>query len=84
MSFLYIFDQKLISEVSSKFNKYFLGTNQSVHSTLSDLVCHYQTNPITLKGGEVLLEPVGQDKTPPDYEELFQPFENFDKQNEGN
>uniref|UniRef100_A0A1I8BYH9 SH2 domain-containing protein n=1 Tax=Meloidogyne hapla TaxID=6305 RepID=A0A1I8BYH9_MELHA len=58
----------------------FMGTNQLVHSTLAELVFYYQTHPITLKGGEVLLEPVGQDKTPPDYEDLFQPFEDFNKQ----
>lgn len=52
----------------------FMGTNQLVHSTLSELVFYYQTHPITLKGSEVLIEPVGQDKTPPDYEDLFQPF----------
>ncbi|CAK5071170.1 unnamed protein product [Meloidogyne enterolobii] len=52
----------------------FMGTNQLVHSTLAELVFYYQTHPITLKGSEVLIEPVGQDKTPPDYEDLFQPF----------
>lgn len=49
----------------------FMGTNQMVHPTLGELIAHHQGQPITAKGGELLREPVGQEKIPPDYEDLF-------------
>lgn len=49
----------------------FMGTNQLVHVTLMDLVNHHKMHPITMKGGEVLHEAVGQERHPPDYDELF-------------
>ncbi|KAI1728012.1 SH2 domain-containing protein [Ditylenchus destructor] len=49
----------------------FLGTNQLVHSTLFELVQYHETAPITPKGKEILMKPVGQIGEVPDYTDLF-------------
>ncbi|KAI1727207.1 SH2 domain-containing protein 4A [Ditylenchus destructor] len=49
----------------------FLGTNQLVHSTLFELVQYHETAPITPKGKEILMKPVGQIGEVPDFADLF-------------
>ncbi|MGH0154031.1 UNVERIFIED_CONTAM: hypothetical protein FKN15_059867 [Acipenser sinensis] len=50
----------------------FLGVEQLVHSTLSDLVQYHKVEPITMMGREQLLEPCGQTGNCLDYSDLFQ------------
>lgn len=50
----------------------FLGVEQLVHSTLSDLVEYHKVEPITMMGREQLLEPCGQTGNCLDYSDLFQ------------
>lgn len=49
----------------------FFGTEQRVHPSLNELINYHKRNPVSGLGQEILRNPVGQDKTPPDYEELF-------------
>ncbi|XP_038648579.1 SH2 domain-containing protein 4B [Scyliorhinus canicula] len=49
----------------------FFGVDQLQHATLVDLVDYHKEEPITLAGAELLLEPCGQFKDPPDYAHLF-------------
>jgi hypothetical protein len=49
----------------------FFGDNQHVHFSLSDLLEHHRTNPISSAGQELLQTPLGQVQDPPDYQELI-------------
>ncbi|KAI6176144.1 SH2 domain-containing protein 4B [Aphelenchoides bicaudatus] len=50
----------------------FLGTNQIVHDSLAALVEYHEEKPITSKGRELLLYPIGQlNASVPDYLDLF-------------
>ncbi|KAK3092097.1 hypothetical protein FSP39_025151 [Pinctada imbricata] len=51
----------------------FFGANQVQHKSLEDLINFHKKNLITAIGEEKLLNPVGQQKEPPDYQELMQP-----------
>ncbi|KFD46056.1 hypothetical protein M514_13060 [Trichuris suis] len=53
---------------------HFIGSTQIVHSSLNELVDHHRFTPITDAGVEVLREPIGQAKLPPDYAELLDLF----------
>uniref|UniRef100_A0A5S6QYG4 SH2 domain-containing protein n=1 Tax=Trichuris muris TaxID=70415 RepID=A0A5S6QYG4_TRIMR len=53
---------------------HFVGSTQLVHASLNELVDHHRFTPITDAGVEVLREPVGQSKLPPDYSELLDLF----------
>lgn len=48
------------------------GTEQKVHASLNELVAYHKRYPISGLGQELLKYPVGQEKDPPDYVELFQ------------
>ncbi|KFW85744.1 SH2 domain-containing protein 4B [Manacus vitellinus] len=50
----------------------FLGVDPNRHATLTDLVDFHKEEIITSSGGELLLEPCGQQKNPPDYSPLFE------------
>ncbi|CAH2321355.1 Hypothetical predicted protein [Pelobates cultripes] len=50
----------------------FLGVDPNRHATLTDLVDFHKEEVITSSGGELLVEPCGQVKTPPDYSMLFE------------
>ncbi|XP_067850500.1 SH2 domain-containing protein 4A isoform X2 [Heptranchias perlo] len=56
---------------SSKDSYTFFGVDQLQHVTLADLVEYHKDEPITLVGAELLLEPCGQCRDPPDYAYLF-------------
>ncbi|XP_078390798.1 SH2 domain-containing protein 4B isoform X1 [Cetorhinus maximus] len=56
---------------SSKDSYTFFGVDQLQHATLVDLVAYHKEEPITLAGAELLLEPCGQCRDPPDYAHLF-------------
>ncbi|XP_067901116.1 SH2 domain-containing protein 4B [Heterodontus francisci] len=56
---------------SSKDSYTFFGVDQLQHATLADLVEYHKDEPITLAGAELLLEPCGQCRDPPDYAYLF-------------
>ncbi|GCB60756.1 hypothetical protein scyTo_0003995 [Scyliorhinus torazame] len=56
---------------TSKDSYTFFGVDQLQHATLVDLVDYHKEEPITLAGAELLLEPCGQFKDPPDYAHLF-------------
>lgn len=49
----------------------FFGHNQIAHETLKDLVEFHKIRPITGVGQELLKLPCGQDREPPDYQELL-------------
>ncbi|XP_052068910.1 SH2 domain-containing protein 4B-like isoform X4 [Mytilus californianus] len=49
----------------------FFGTNQIKHATLADLILYHVNNHITVAGKEMLIKPIGQIKSPPDYYDLF-------------
>ncbi|XP_071130132.1 SH2 domain-containing protein 4B-like isoform X1 [Mytilus edulis] len=49
----------------------FFGTNQIKHATLADLILYHVNHHITVAGKEMLLKPIGQIKSPPDYYDLF-------------
>uniref|UniRef100_W5MY57 SH2 domain containing 4A n=1 Tax=Lepisosteus oculatus TaxID=7918 RepID=W5MY57_LEPOC len=49
----------------------FLGVDQLKHASLAELVEYHKVEPITLSGGEQLLQPSGQKCENPDYSELF-------------
>ncbi|XP_053305859.1 SH2 domain-containing protein 4B [Spea bombifrons] len=49
----------------------FLGVDPNRHATLTDLVDFHKEEVITSTGGELLVEPCGQVKSPPDYTMLF-------------
>ncbi|CAC5385314.1 SH2D4A [Mytilus coruscus] len=49
----------------------FFGTNQIKHETLADLILYHVNNHITVAGKEMLIKPIGQIKSPPDYYDLF-------------
>ncbi|NWJ04101.1 SH24B protein, partial [Crypturellus undulatus] len=50
----------------------FLGVDPNRHATLTDLIDFHKEEIITSSGGELLLEPCGQQKSPPDYSPLFE------------
>nr|XP_008114015.1 PREDICTED: SH2 domain-containing protein 4B isoform X2 [Anolis carolinensis] len=50
----------------------FLGVDPNRHATLTDLIDFHKEEIITSSGGELLLEPCGQIKNPPDYISLFE------------
>uniref|UniRef100_K7F6C3 SH2 domain containing 4B n=2 Tax=Pelodiscus sinensis TaxID=13735 RepID=K7F6C3_PELSI len=50
----------------------FLGVDPNRHATLTDLIDFHKEEIITSSGGELLLEPCGQRKHPPDYSLLFE------------
>uniref|UniRef100_A0A8C4YIZ8 SH2 domain containing 4B n=1 Tax=Gopherus evgoodei TaxID=1825980 RepID=A0A8C4YIZ8_9SAUR len=50
----------------------FLGVDPNRHETLTDLIDFHKEEIITSSGGELLLEPCGQRKNPPDYSSLFE------------
>ncbi|KFO87349.1 SH2 domain-containing protein 4B [Buceros rhinoceros silvestris] len=50
----------------------FLGVDPNRHATLTDLIDFHKEEMITSSGGELLLEPCGQQKNPPDYSPLFE------------
>ncbi|NXS54399.1 SH24B protein, partial [Brachypteracias leptosomus] len=50
----------------------FLGVDPDRHATLTDLIDFHKEEIITSSGGELLLEPCGQQKNPPDYSSLFE------------
>ncbi|KAJ7405393.1 SH2 domain-containing protein 4B [Pitangus sulphuratus] len=50
----------------------FLGVDPNRHATLTDLIDFHKDEIITSSGGELLLEPCGQQKNPPDYSPLFE------------
>ncbi|XP_078499483.1 SH2 domain-containing protein 4B [Lissotriton helveticus] len=50
----------------------FLGVDPNRHATLADLVDFHKEEVITSSGGELLLEPCGQQRSPPDYNPLFE------------
>ncbi|XP_044881534.1 SH2 domain-containing protein 4B isoform X1 [Mauremys mutica] len=50
----------------------FLGVDPNRHATLTDLIDFHKEEIITSSGGELLLEPCGQRKNPPDYSSLFE------------
>ncbi|XP_064369848.1 SH2 domain-containing protein 4B isoform X1 [Dromaius novaehollandiae] len=50
----------------------FLGVDPNRHATLTDLIDFHKEEIITSSGGELLLEPCGQQKNPPDYSPLFE------------
>ncbi|NWY68340.1 SH24B protein, partial [Erithacus rubecula] len=50
----------------------FLGVDPNRHPTLTDLIDFHKEEIITSSGGELLLEPCGQQKNPPDYSPLFE------------
>uniref|UniRef100_A0A8C8RS20 SH2 domain containing 4B n=1 Tax=Pelusios castaneus TaxID=367368 RepID=A0A8C8RS20_9SAUR len=50
----------------------FLGVDPNRHATLTDLIDFHKEEIITSSGGELLLEPCGQRKNPPDYVPLFE------------
>uniref|UniRef100_A0A8C3SYX8 SH2 domain containing 4B n=1 Tax=Chelydra serpentina TaxID=8475 RepID=A0A8C3SYX8_CHESE len=50
----------------------FLGVDPNRHATLTDLIDFHKEEIITSSGGELLLEPCGQRKNPPDYSYLFE------------
>ena len=49
----------------------FFGTQQIPHETLNALVEFHRKRPISGVGQEFLLFPCGQEKDPPDYQELL-------------
>uniref|UniRef100_A0A8D0GWS7 SH2 domain containing 4B n=1 Tax=Sphenodon punctatus TaxID=8508 RepID=A0A8D0GWS7_SPHPU len=49
----------------------FLGVDPNRHATLTDLIDFHKEEVITASGGEMILEPCGQMKNPPDYSPLF-------------
>ncbi|KAM4636542.1 SH2 domain-containing protein 4B [Discoglossus pictus] len=49
----------------------FLGVDPNKHATLTDLIDFHKEEVITSTGGELLVEPCGQVKSPPDYSMLF-------------
>ncbi|KAF7247370.1 SH2 domain-containing protein 4B [Varanus komodoensis] len=50
----------------------FLGVDPNRHATLTDLIDFHKEEVITSSGGELLLEPCRQTKSPPDYSPLFE------------
>ncbi|KAM8924866.1 SH2 domain-containing protein 4B [Pelodytes ibericus] len=50
----------------------FLGVDPNRHGTLTDLIDFHKEEVITSSGGELLVEPCGQVKIPPDYSMLFE------------
>nr|XP_033798849.1 SH2 domain-containing protein 4B [Geotrypetes seraphini] len=50
----------------------FLGVDLNRHVTLADLIDFHKEEVITSSGGELLIEPCGQQSTPPDYSLLFE------------
>uniref|UniRef100_A0A8C5WIG0 SH2 domain containing 4B n=1 Tax=Leptobrachium leishanense TaxID=445787 RepID=A0A8C5WIG0_9ANUR len=50
----------------------FLGVDPNRHATLTDLIDFHKEEVITSSGGELLIEPCGQVKSPPDYSILFE------------
>ncbi|XP_014381768.1 SH2 domain-containing protein 4B [Alligator sinensis] len=50
----------------------FLGVDPNRHATLTDLIDFHKEEIITSSGGELLLEPCGQRRNPPDYSPLFE------------
>ncbi|XP_069466928.1 SH2 domain-containing protein 4B [Ambystoma mexicanum] len=50
----------------------FLGVDPNRHATLTDLIDFHKEEVITSAGGELLLEPCGQHRSPPDYSPLFE------------
>ncbi|KAM4702607.1 SH2 domain-containing protein 4B [Rhinophrynus dorsalis] len=50
----------------------FLGVDPNRHATLTDLIDFHKEEVITSSGGELLVEPCGQVKNPPDYSILFE------------
>uniref|UniRef100_UPI00398F723F SH2 domain-containing protein 4A n=1 Tax=Pristiophorus japonicus TaxID=55135 RepID=UPI00398F723F len=56
---------------SSKDSYTFFGVDQLQHTTLAELVEYHKDEPITLAGAELLLDPCGQCRDPPDYASLF-------------
>lgn len=51
----------------------FFGHNQIAHQTLKDLVEFHKMRPISGVGQELLKLPCGQERDPPDYQELLAP-----------
>ncbi|KAJ9591981.1 hypothetical protein L9F63_001493 [Diploptera punctata] len=49
----------------------FLGANQMTHNTLSDMVMYHSQNPITILGGELLLQPCPRAGIPAVLQELW-------------
>ncbi|XP_069781939.1 SH2 domain-containing protein 4A [Narcine bancroftii] len=56
---------------SSKDSYTFFGVDQLQHATLADMVEYHKDEPVTLAGAELLREPCGQQREPPDYANLF-------------
>ena len=56
----------------------FFGHNQIAHQTLKDLVEFHKIRPISGLGQELLKFPCGQDRDPPDYRDLIDPFGSSD------
>ena len=52
-------------------NYQFFGNDQRTHESLNDLIDYHKIHPISALGQEKLLCPVGQEKEPPDFAELF-------------
>ncbi|XP_069096752.1 SH2 domain-containing protein 4B [Pleurodeles waltl] len=50
----------------------FLGVDPNRHATLTDLVDFHKEEVITSSAGELLMEPCGQQRSPPDYSPLFE------------
>lgn len=58
--------------VDSSENTYqFFGHNQIAHPTLNDLIEFHKIRPISGMGQELLQFPCGQERDPPDYQELL-------------
>ena len=49
----------------------FFGNDQRTHKSLNGLIDYHKTHPISALGQEMLLHPVGQEKEPPDFADLF-------------
>ena len=49
----------------------FFGSEQITHQSLNELINFHKRHPISGLGQELLVNPCGQERTPPDYENLF-------------
>ena len=49
----------------------FFGMDQLVHRGLNELIAHHKVHPISGLGKEVLLHACGQERDPPDYDNLL-------------